>query len=185
MSSDPYRLLPDRVLFVKTAWHSDYGMGDSSDAPSGGGASGAKKSDGELENFRVADNGKCLGLIQARGINVQRLGAERGASFQYGVLVVSVAPHPDGRGQVIVGWQTSCIVHAERRKHGAREYNYTCAPESRHVVPVEERTQVVPRGTGGMGQTMFTYGRDAQGDPRTEPWVSEAVTYVGERLPTA
>lgn len=114
-------------------------------------------------NFVPDKKGKCHGLIHAKTLSMGRLGAQNGERFMFGT-VVSVAQHP-ALGLVIVGWQPHAELMMRRRinEDTGREYNYRAPAEFTVVLPVEERSFVIPQGVGGMGKSMMAYSVDAKG----------------------
>lgn len=157
---------PEKIVFNKVPWTEFYG---------------AKPSDENADdgiNFRADAQGRAHGLINSRTLNVLRLGAGKGDSFQHGCTVVSVASQPGG-AQVIVGWQPRAEIMARRRFLSAendREYNYRAPIDQAVILPVDDRTFEIPRGTGGMGQSMMVFSVDAKG--KLLPWAAEAALMI-------
>lgn len=170
----------DSILFNKVSWTEFYGADPSpqlqNEAETPSSESSAEATAGQ--NFESDSKGKAHGLVQAKTLNMKRLGAVNGERFMFGT-VVSVAPHPEG-GQVIVGWQPHAEIMSHRRtlKDTGREYNYRAPTELAVVLPVEERTFQVPKGTGGMGQSTMVYATDAKGN--TLPWAKDAAEMMNQ-----
>ncbi len=161
----------ERVIFNKVGWMKYYGARPEDDAHDNADA-------GDARNFEVID-GKHRGHIQAKSVNLKRLGTRHAtASFQMGVTVVSVATHPDSGAQFVVGWQHSCWAHASRQELDGRSFLYECNPEDAVILPLEARTHEIPSGKEGMGQTRHTFAQDTHGNDRA--WVQEAIAFIEE-----
>lgn len=168
----------EAMIFNRISWLEFYGE---KPVPEGEAIeSAASKSPEEVaseNNFLADDKGKAHGLVQAKTLNMGRLGARGGESFMFGT-VVSVAPHPDGVRQVVVGWQAHAEIMARPRTHkpSGRVYNYRAPHEHAVLLPVEARTIEVPRKAGGIGQAVMAYAVDAKG--AVLPWAKEAAEAI-------
>lgn len=116
-------------------------------------------------NFRK-QNGLCRGYSMTphhAGVNLGRLGKNRPWKKGEDMLadVVFIAPHPDGRGQVVVGWYKNATVfhkHYETANHPG-EYGYICTANENDatLLPGESRDFPVERGKGFPGQANIWY----------------------------
>lgn len=168
----------EAMIFNRVSWLEFYG--DKPVLEGEATESAASKSPDEVaaeNNFLPDEKGKAHGLVQTKTLNMGRLGALGGESFMFGT-VVSVAPHPDGVRQVVVGWQSHAEIMARRRTHKStgRAYNYRAPQEHAVLLPVEARTIEVPRKAGGMGQAVMAYAVDAKGV--VLPWAKEAAEAI-------
>ena len=123
----------------------------------------------ELFNFRTSHN-RCYGFVQTRKgtINIDNLGASKGASRIDGVLVVWTAPHPDGDGRFVVGWYNNARVHRDQQKppqNSQRIYNrinvrFNVEADADNCVllPSEKRVLEIPhnkKGTPGQSSAFY------------------------------
>jgi hypothetical protein len=107
----------------------------------------------EVFNF-LPYRGRCYGYASMRDgrVNIERLGAKRGAEFIDDVLVIWTATQP-GVGNVIVGWYDGARVFAkfkvrpQTRKVGSEEFYYsTVAPANVcRLLSLDERVFPVER----------------------------------------
>ncbi len=168
----------ERVIFNRLGWMRYYGAHPENGEPVG---KESRKDEhaidtGEKGNFKAGSDGRCRGLIHKERINIGRLGALPGESGRLGSLVVSIAPDAEGRGQFVVGWQARANVLRDRHKKGSRSYNYEAPIAEAVLLPIELRTIEIPRGPGGMGQTMFAFGKSTDGTVRG--WVRDALAFI-------
>lgn len=167
----------DAMIFNRISWLEFYGENPLSEGQESEPVTSKSPQEVASDNNFVADEkGKAHGLVQAKTLNMGRLGAVGGESFMFGT-VVSVAPHPDGVRQVVVGWQPHAEIMARRRTHkSGRTYNYRAPQEHAVLLPVEARTIEVPRKAGGIGQAAMAYAVDAKG--AVLPWAKEAAEAI-------
>jgi len=124
----------------------------------------------EKWNFLNQD-GKCYGFVQNPGnyFHIERYkGVSSSEAYTDGVMVVFCAPKHDGT-TAVVGWYENARVYREYQKArltgltGIERYYFAeAAAEDCYLLPVENRTFIVPRaakaGTGkGFGQENFWY----------------------------
>ncbi|MFO8072555.1 MAG: hypothetical protein R6V85_11835 [Polyangia bacterium] len=136
---------------------------------------------GENSNFDFDEDGRCLGYVQfvrGDGFNLWRIA---GPDVEYddeldGVLVVSVARHPEG-GQLVVGWHDDATCHAYYSAE-PHSHNFRARIGGAVLLPPDERTFSIPVGKGGMGQFNVCYTRKGDGSFKEEPWIAEAIRYI-------
>ncbi len=146
-------------LFCSIGWMEYYKGQSSGDSIRGGGAYVEEnKRGGEVCNFLPYHN-KVYGYVrvpQRRNINIDRLGAN-GQDSVSGVTVIWVAKRPKG-GRFIVGWYKDATVYrepkefnkqsAEHKKNYLTEYSIDTKAQNAKLLPVDERTFLMPRGKG-------------------------------------
>jgi hypothetical protein len=160
---------------------------DPDEQPIGGGRFNEDDVGSECENFRRCGR-RLLGFVRppsARGgINIERLGGQRGASVVDGVLVILVAKHPTQGKQRIVGWYDRARCHAEQADRSSRErgvygvYNFECAAADAQLLEPIQRTQEIPKGRSAMGQANVFYAEYPQNRGKAGAWIDAAVRFV-------
>lgn len=180
-----------RVVFCRVGWMRFYGLWPEDDGPIGGGSFNEDDYGSELENFREFD-GRYLGYMQApggaTGVNLRRIdpSADREAETLEDVLVVLVARRPGEGGQVVVGWYAQATCHAALSHYRTRSYVWSADPHHAVLLPRSERTLLVPKGKGGMGQANVAYAYDADGSAHDGAWIDQVLEsisgYTGPNL---
>lgn len=160
--------MPRTLLFCNIGWMTRY-QGQSNDDKIIGGGRYVKieKRGHEVCNF-VAAKGKVYGYVQPVGsrIDIKKLGASPGAEFVEGIDVVVTARRPGG-DTVIVGWYKNATVFERmqplinptrlHKSNGIDSYRYVSRAEDVQLLPPEQRTFIIPRGKGGIGQSNVWY----------------------------
>lgn len=159
--------MPRPLLFCNLGWMQDYQGQTRTDKIIGGGQYvRIEKRGHEVCNF-VTARGKVFGYVQPVGqIKIEKLGATKQAEHLAGVDVVITAHRPHG-DTVIVGWYKNATVYrasqsltrptALHRKNGIDTFRYEARAQDVKLLDVDQRTLVVPRGKGGIGQSNVWY----------------------------
>jgi 5-methylcytosine-specific restriction protein A len=173
-------------LFCNVGWMKFYHGVSDDDPIAGGGEYVAENASGcEMYNFQeyqgkvygYVATGHVLGKIKPvkkseenaankrRTIRIERLGASNHDPHIDNVTVIWTAPHPAG-STYIVGWYRHATVFrthqtaealSYRMRNDVYVYNVVAQFADTKLLPVEERTFEIPRGTGGMGQCNVWY----------------------------
>lgn len=164
--------MPRPLLFCNIGWMRSYQGQTSDDKIIGGGRYVQVQERGhEVCNF-VAARGRVFGHVQPVGaqIKIERLGASPQADELSGVDVVWTAHRPGG-DTVIVGWYLDATVYryaqdltsptALHRNNGIDSYRVEARASNATLLSHEQRTEVVPRGKGGLGQSNVWYAEEA------------------------
>jgi hypothetical protein len=173
-----------RIVFLNIGWMEGYD-GVNGDKPEGGGRFVREHGwGGEIFNFRPF-RGRRFGYVEARSINVDRLGARPGSDSVRDVLAVWVATKPDSGGRRIVGWYNHATVFRKPQKapKGAdrilpeqsepQGYFLYAAKDNCHLLPSTERTFEIPsKGPGSFGRANVWY---AEGAPKLRHDVTQYV----------
>jgi hypothetical protein len=160
-----------------------YGHVQDGTIPVGGGSHNEDREGSESSNFKFDQDGGCLGYVYINSgtgaFNLWRIaGSEVGDVDRVdGVLVVSVARHPEYGGQVIVGWHANATCHGYCTDE-PRPYVFTARGENSVLLPPEERTCQVPRGEGGMGQFNVCYTRHGDFSRKDAEWIAAALDFI-------
>lgn len=183
--------MPRPLLFCNIGWMRAYQGQTSTDKIIGGGHYVQIQERGhEVCNF-VAARGKVFGHVQPVGtqIKIERLGAPRKAEELPGVDVVWTAHRPGG-DTVIVGWYLDATVHrhaqdlapptALHRKNGIDSFRVEAKASNATLLAPGQRTEVVPRGKGGLGQSNVWYAEAAPA-----PWLMRVRGLIAGGVATA
>lgn len=170
--------MPRPLLFCNIGWMRDYqGQTDTDKIIGGGRYVEVQERGHEVCNF-VPAHGKVFGHVQPVGaqIKIERLGASPQAAELAGVDVVWTAHRPGG-DTVIVGWYLDATVYryaqdltpptAVHRSNGIDSYRVEAKSTSMTLLAPAQRTEVVPRGKGGLGQSNVWYAEAAPA-----PWLA-------------
>lgn len=192
-----------RVVVMNIGWMRDYrGILNTNDRIRGGGAYVDKHGYGhELFNFQEF-RGKYLGYVQPVGVslNLERLGASKGAEFLEQVTVIWVSKEPGGQ-TCIIGWYTNATLFRRlqaapkesNRTYNGESFGYFVTADSKDckLLKEEERVFPVPRARktpGGIGQSNVWYPDKSS----VMEWLDKAVSYIArdgkgspERINTA
>ncbi len=199
--------LANRLLFIRIGRMTYYaGPQEGDESPQGGGKYNAENLGHEAFNFCDFDGRLygVFGIVLPHGprphVDLQRVdpATPNDAESIEGVLVVFVAPYNDG--QRIVGWYRDAkvyrtsIQYPPEAKESIRERlatrgitndtfgEYWFEADSANAVllpqKIRMRMSTVPRGRGGMGQANVCYSLEADGAPKTAPWIREAFEFV-------
>ena len=128
----------------------------------------------ECRNFETdADTKLVYGYVQAKSgtINIDRLGAAKGAESVGGVRVIFTATEPSSGQRLVVGYYIDATVYRCRRP-GLRslplrereliEHSIEVAEDNAFLIPVGNRTLGVPHhGKGLPGQSITFYPNDS------------------------
>jgi len=160
--------MPRPLLFCNIGWMREYQGQTATDKIIGGGRYvQIEKRGHEVCNF-VAARGKVFGYVQPVGghIKIERLGATRSAAQIAGVDVLVTARRPGG-DTVIVGWYRDATVYrnsqllvnltALHKKNGVDRFWFEARAQNVKLLDPDHRTEVVPRGYGGIGQSNVWY----------------------------
>lgn len=150
------------LLFCNVGWMKYYN-GIDNDSIERGGTYNEHSVGHEVCNY--SDNsGTLYGYVQPTGnINLEKLGAKKGADSITGVTVVWTAGPASG-GTVVVGWYKDATIYRElqeipkptalQKKNGIQTYRIKAATQNAVLLPVTERELMIPRGIkGGIGQS--------------------------------
>lgn len=157
-----------QMVFFNVAWMKSY-EGLRRDSMRGGGAFVAAHRYGiEMFNFRRSGH-RMYGAVQPSkesSINLSRLGASYDAESIKDTTVVWVARSPSG-GVYIVGWYKNATVYQDyqeypriaNRRFKGKMYGYyaTAHVKDCKLLRLDQRTFLVPRGRGWMGQSNVWY----------------------------
>lgn len=160
------------LLFCNTGWMRDYQGQTATDKIIGGGRYvRIEKRGHEVCNF-VDARGTMFGYVQPVGthIKLEKLGAAKDDDELAGVDVVITAHRPGG-DTVIVGWYRNATVYRDlqsltkptplHKKNGVDSFRFMArAPDVKLLNP-DDRSEVVPRGKGGIGQSNVWYADKA------------------------
>jgi hypothetical protein len=198
-----------RVLFVRIGLMERYaGPREGDERPEGGGKHNVENLGHEAFNF-YQGFGETLygifGIVRAHVTNPKIDLRKIDPALQTeeesldGVLVIFVAPHPNGLR--IVGWYRDATVYSQSVPYpetvrqsvdqyfaehninppGFGEYRIKANRKSAVLLPVSVRTSTppVPRGEDGMGQSNVCYAY-ANGVPKLSPWIDAAIEFVNK-----
>ena len=180
-----------RVVFIRVGWMKYYGHIEDGTIPVGGGSHNEENEGTESNNFSFDEEGEGLGYVYINsgdgGFNLRRISSTEAANADKleDVLVVSVARDPVNWGQAIVGWHGNATC---RRFYSddPRSFNFRTHQKHSVLLPPAERTCLVPRGKGGMGQFNVCYARHGDGSAKEFEWIEQALdfveSYVGPNL---
>jgi len=160
------------LIVFRVGWMDDYsGIGEIV----GGGSHVEENGEGgEMWNFRE-EAGRYYGYVMSRnfaGVDLNRVSSEyewdEGDELD-DVDVVFISTHPDG-GQVVIGWYLNATVfHKEYRlrrgKRSAGDWNNIhylseVSSDSTKLLPIVERSFLIPKGKGFPGTSNVWYGDD-------------------------
>ena len=176
-----------RILFANIGWMTHYRGNSATDKIVGG---GSYRNDDKHEAYNFLPlNGKCYGYVQPvkwGEINLNRIDKEcTDKNALKDVLVVWIAKHPSAGGTYIVGWYKNAQVYRtfqesnapERKKY---EYNITANKDDCTLIPVDQRTFLVPRakakGKGFLGQSNVWYADSSY--PQVQAFRKEVLDYI-------
>lgn len=162
------------LLFCNIGWMRDYQGQTATDQIIGGGRYVQIERRGhEVCNF-VDARGTRFGYVQPVGghIKLERLGASSDADQLAGVDVVLTAHRPHG-DTVIVGWYRNATVYRDlqsltkptalHKRNGVGSFRFKTRAQDAKLLHPDDRSEVVPRGKGGMGQSNVWYAEKASG----------------------
>nr|MCU0256347.1 hypothetical protein [Vicinamibacterales bacterium] len=158
------------LLFCNIGWMERYeGLKGRPDKIVGGGKFVDKEGYGaEVCNFLPTNDSFVYGYVETikgevdRRIDLSRLGAT--GDRVEGATVVWTASHPDERGRRVIGWYRGATVFQDRqrfakypspqhRRDRIKDYRVRAPSSGAWLLPVEDRTLCMGRGSGWMGQT--------------------------------
>jgi hypothetical protein len=195
--------MPRRVLFARIGWMTYYsGLDD--ERPIGGGSYNKNRYGGEAFNFRTIHKTQLHGFFKApgrddnnRGVtNLDRIAPGITDDQLTEVLVIFVAPDrfADDREKrlKVIGWYKNATVFRVLQKlptvhmwtldeRGNRKevfYNVSGRTEDAILLPTNRRTESVPRGRSGIGQSNVRYLYDEHGVLEEKPWMRNIIEYV-------
>ena len=180
--------MSNQILFCNIGWMERYkGITDTDKIIGGGRYVKDNSEGGEIYNF-LNRNGYCYGYVQPVNssrnitggtINIEKLGAPKGANSISNVDVIMTATSPTEGGTYVIGWYKNATIYRDKQyfdisqgsfgldtqgnQYGYRFYApYTEAT----LLPRDQRTLKIPRATGkspvkgGMGQSNVWYAQD-------------------------
>lgn len=160
------------LLFCNIGWMRAYQGQTATDKIIGGGRYvQIEKRGHEVCNF-VDARGTMFGYVQPVGthLKLEKLAASKDDDRLAGVDVVITAHRPQG-DTVIVGWYRNATVYREpqpltkptalHKKNGVDSFRFTARAQDTKLLHPDDRTEVVPRGKGGMGQSNVWYADKA------------------------
>jgi hypothetical protein len=158
------------MLFCNVGWMSWYeGLAGNPDKIVGGGKWVTENETGaEVCNFLACRDGNVYGYVETiqgkkdRKIHIEMIGGS--GDYVDGVDVVWTATDPDEGGRKVIGWYREARVFRDRQEFAdppSRQHNrdeigsYRILASAKNVVrlDLEDRTLVMGRGRGWMGQT--------------------------------
>jgi hypothetical protein len=157
------------IFLCRIAWMTSY-QGLESERPHSGAAYMSEKHKFGHEAYNFLDcGGRVYGYVEHPGsMNLQRLGAQRGALRQDGVTAVWAAPHPVG--VYVVGWYQNATVYREEQFQPNDERRIdltdptklcgwwvTADSKDAKLLQADARTFKVPVGKGFLAQSLITY----------------------------
>lgn len=170
-------------LFCNIGWMERYeGLSGTKDEISGGGEYVQQYGHGaEVCNFLEVDDGLVYGHVETikgetdRTIKVTKLGAA-GRDFADQVDVIWTATHPHERGRRVTGWYRNARVYAKRqqdrpssrqhRRDKITSYRVVARAADVTLLPSDERTLILGRGPGWIGQANWWFPNDTNEDVR-------------------
>lgn len=180
--------MSNQILFCNIGWMERYkGITDTDKIIGGGRYVKDNSEGGEIYNF-LNRNGYCYGYVQPVNssrnitggtINIEKLGAPKGANSISNVDVIMTATSPTEGGTYVIRWYKNATIYRDKQyfdisqgsfgldtqgnQYGYRFYApYTEAT----LLPRDQRTLKIPRATGkspvkgGMGQSNVWYAQD-------------------------
>lgn len=110
----------------------------------------------EYRNFKNL-NGRYYGYVSPHGetIHIERLGVSLENGSVPGVTIVWTAPRRN-YGQVVVGWYKNATAYRKPRQD-PRYHFFSARVSDCKLLSASERTLIVPRGKGAMGQSNVWY----------------------------
>ncbi|WLE96136.1 MAG: HNH endonuclease [Candidatus Electrothrix communis] len=172
-----------KILFCNVGWMRDYN-GIKGDSIERGGSYNKDSTGHEVCNFSSIRS-KVFGYVQPTGqIKIEKLGADKTASFVSGVTVVWTAG-PETGGTAVIGWYKNATVYRDYQELENRTKiqkdneltNYRVEAKAKDVTLLlpEERTLLIPRAVkGGIGQSNVWYA-DA---PESKVHVKKVLTLI-------
>jgi hypothetical protein len=180
-----------RVVFARIGWMLAYdGPQEGDERPIGGG--GYNKSDigHEAYNFHATDGG-LYGYFQpnmrSEALKLERIdpfAADNSSIAE--VLVVFVAPAPEGAGLVVVGWYKRAEVWREQVRPSPgkpKGYGHFCAALAANCVllpPGKRRHQIPSQVKGAFGRSNVCYTLEADGTRKPGSWIRDALDYIDD-----
>jgi hypothetical protein len=175
-----------KVLFARIGWMKFY-TGAIEEKPVGGGSYNKEHIGSELFNFRPVSRflyGFARGGSRTSAFNLKRIDPKAGKSDKLEqVTVVFVAKHPSG-GQRVVGWYENATVYRKWESHPIQPrykkgvaFCIKAASAGARLLPTSWRTEPVPGGKGGMGQSNVCYPV-RRGRPAFKPWMLRILKYI-------
>lgn len=167
-----------RILFCKIGWMDFYDGQTKSDVITGGGSYIQEHGVGsEIFNFSECGN-QYYGFVRASisgDAKINRLGAKIDDEYIDNILIIWLATHPKQGGFRIAGWYKNARIYryvkkapikSKRSKEGF-VYNIESTVEESYLIPSDERTFIVPKGSktsGGIGQSNVFYCEGAKNE---------------------
>jgi len=190
------------VLFCNIAWMKHYAGRNAKDPPLGGG--GFPRSEGycaEECNFVRCEDEYVYGHFETikgerdRQVRIERLGAGRRDDFLDPVDIVWTAPIQGNDPRAVVGWSRNARLYRWRqhfnglfpsnrhRKDGITSFRVRARAEDVVLLPPDQRTLKLSRGSGWSGQASWWYADDTA-DPDAIRFVADVKALMdGHRLP--
>ncbi len=184
------------VVFVRIGWMKTYRGTYTQELPQGGGKNNELGlGGGERDNFLPDAFGYLHGYFAigrgSQNIDLFRIDGRpesRRADEVSPVLVIFVAPHPDGQGAVIVGWYGNArLYRGQPLFRVGKVQRVETRVDDAVLIPYENedrdlrKEHRIPRaasGTSGLGQSNIFYMFDKSGQRRSLPWAETAIKYV-------
>ncbi len=179
-----------RIVVVRSGWMKFYqGPRTGDKRPQRGGSFNIDNVGHESYNFKAINN-KLYGFFQSPsssyGFNLGRIEPQySNKDYIDNVIVAIIASHPQYGGQWLIGWYKNATVFSEHQiadLHGEkqRSYQFTADLKNAVLLPVNARLSSfeIPRGKGGMGQTMVRYRFDMSHREEKIPWINDLLNYI-------
>ncbi len=178
--------MDNKVLFVRIGWMKFY-AGAIDEKPVGGGSYTKEHIGSELFNFRPVGRflyGFAKGGSRESAFNLKRIDPRAGKSDELDqVTVVFVARHPNG-GQRVVGWYENATVYRKWEDHPIQPsykkrvaFCIKAASAGARLLPTGWRTEPVPGGKGGIGQSNVCY-TVRRGRRAFQAWMRKILKYI-------
>ncbi len=171
----------NQLLFCNITYMKYYNGDDENDRPVHGGKYVDKTGDAyEKNNFREETDGYYYGFVETKyndgyesgkypkKIHIEKINSQyKGKEYIENVTVVFCAKSDILDTTVIVGWYKNATVYRDRKTIHGRQYNIKAKVEDSYLIPVINRTYVIPRAINsdekiGFGQSGLWYANNIE-----------------------
>lgn len=180
-----------RILFCNVGYLEFYDSAlDTKPIENGGEYPRKNKTGGEINNFRVYEDGKCYGFVEQGSINatqktihIERIDSNyKGKDEIPNVTVVFCANSPLINKTVIVGWYKNATVFRRVKELNGIRYNITANGDDAVRIPEKDRTMEFSRansGKFGFGESNLRYADEDSEEVKR--FVSKVFDYIEEK----